>query len=522
MMSKTSIKLVSAPIFYRVLPFLVYFCLLRIVFWGGSFPNPDEAYYWLWGQHLDWSYYDHPPLQAWIQGLFTAILGRSIWVLRLPNLLSNALLLFTYWRINKYLYGKYARHSWWLLVSLLLSSPLYFFFLALSWPDHLLIDFCLVAGYLLVRFLDGYVRDGRGESWQLYGVGVALGLASLCKYSAVFIDLSCLLLVVAHPKLRLLLRDRRFYITLGIMGMALLPIVIWNIQNDFQSFRFYAARTLDPAISNSSLHFNPLELVNFLLVSCAFLSPTHCWAMVRVWRSPDLGRLTTFYPQLASWTFAVPTVSLMAISLTSVAYYYWNIIAYLMLLALLPIAYLKMPQFVAADPDRMPQIRQSALFWSGQVYGLIFTIAIVIHTTVMPLSVLVTDDVNTDPDSRMLFGWTEVATAATKVAAEFDSRPLFLATDYRSASALAYQLDNPDVLAISDRKDQFGIWYAQRWRQGTLQGRNAVLLYDEWHPLDAALRSRFDRVSIPLTIPVIRYGKIIKTYYLVKAFSLQA
>ncbi|MBT4089283.1 MAG: hypothetical protein HOE30_12390, partial [Deltaproteobacteria bacterium] len=25
----------------------------------------DEAYYWEWGQHLDWSYLDHPPMTGW-------------------------------------------------------------------------------------------------------------------------------------------------------------------------------------------------------------------------------------------------------------------------------------------------------------------------------------------------------------------------------------------------------------------------------------------------------------------------
>jgi hypothetical protein len=212
----------------------------------------------------------------------------------------------------------------------------------------------------------------------------------------------------------------------------------------------------------------------------------------------------------------------MAIALSSMAYYYWNIIAYLMLLALLPIAYLKMSQPVSVATNQIIQIRQYALFWSGQVYGLLFAILIVIHTTVMPLSVLVTDDVNTDPDSRMLFGWPEVAAAVTTAAAEFDARPLLLTTDYRSAAALAYQLGNPDVLAISTRSDQFDIWYARRSQQGNLQGQNAVLLYDEWHPLDEALRSRFDQVSAPYAIPVIQYGKLIKIYYLVKAYDFQA
>lgn len=94
-----------SAIFDLILPFLIYFCVLRIVFWGNSFPNPDEAYYWLWGQNIDWSYYDHPPLHAWIQGFFTTVFGRSTWVLRLPNFLSNTILLFTYWRISCYLYG---------------------------------------------------------------------------------------------------------------------------------------------------------------------------------------------------------------------------------------------------------------------------------------------------------------------------------------------------------------------------------------------------------------------------------
>jgi hypothetical protein len=513
-------------IFDRVLPFLTSFCLLRLVFWGNSFPNPDEAYYWLWGQHIDWSYYDHPPLHAWIQGFFTAIFGRSIWVLRLPNFLSNAVLIFTSWRISCYLSKEQSRDRIWIILASILSSPLYFLFLALACNDHLLITFCLIAGYLLVRFLDGYRQDGRGENWRLYGAGVAMGLACLCKYSAIFIDLSCLLSIAAHPKFRSLLRDRRFYITLTIIVVAILPIVLWNIQNDFRSFRFYTDRTL----GNVSVNFKPLEIVNFLLISCAFLSPMHCWAIFQVWRfscteaapTRDLYQMPTFYPRLASWTFTVPTLSFLAIALTSVAYYYWNIIAYLMLLALLPIYYLKIPDPASVDRDRPIQLRQRALFWSGQIYGSIFAIAIVFHTTIMPLSALVTDDINADPDSRMLFGWTEVAAAVTAVTADLDPHPLLLTTDYRSAAALAYQLDRTDVLAISPRIDQFDIWYDRRLRQGTLQGRNAILLYDEWHPFDRELRSRFDRISPPLAIPILRYGKLIKTYYAVKAYSFQA
>lgn len=32
---------------------------------------PDEAYYWLWSRHLDFSYYDHPPMVAYLIRLFS-------------------------------------------------------------------------------------------------------------------------------------------------------------------------------------------------------------------------------------------------------------------------------------------------------------------------------------------------------------------------------------------------------------------------------------------------------------------
>ncbi|MBC7531378.1 MAG: hypothetical protein H7318_07355, partial [Oligoflexus sp.] len=32
-------------------------------------PIQDEAYYFYWARFLDWGYFDHPPLVAWISSL---------------------------------------------------------------------------------------------------------------------------------------------------------------------------------------------------------------------------------------------------------------------------------------------------------------------------------------------------------------------------------------------------------------------------------------------------------------------
>ncbi len=49
---------------------------------------PDEAYYWLWSQRLELSYFDHPPLVAWLLAPLTALFGNGVAVIRLPAVFS--------------------------------------------------------------------------------------------------------------------------------------------------------------------------------------------------------------------------------------------------------------------------------------------------------------------------------------------------------------------------------------------------------------------------------------------------
>src|SRR5712692_3775332 len=37
--------------------------------------SPEEAYHWNFARHLDWGYYDHPPMLAWAIALGRLMLG---------------------------------------------------------------------------------------------------------------------------------------------------------------------------------------------------------------------------------------------------------------------------------------------------------------------------------------------------------------------------------------------------------------------------------------------------------------
>lgn len=466
---------------------MVVLGVLRLIFWLGAFPNPDESYYWLWSQHPDWSYYDHPALQAWVLNVSTTLLGRSTFALRLPNLISNGLFFYTYYLIVRYLYKDWDTQRFWTVMLLVLASPLYFVFLGLAWHDHLLITFSLASAYLLIRFLDGYLADGRGETWRLYGSACTIALAGLSKYNALFVGLGFLATIVTDSRCRLLLRDRRLYIAFAIALSALIPILIWNVSNHFQSFQYYFNRSVNPV--TPGVKFG--SFVAFVAVSLFVLSP-FCWIGFYRLLKVRFNQINSIYPTVAFWVFAVSSTLLVIISFISAALYYWNITAYLLLFPLLPI--------VIKKPSR------------HIVYGTIIAALIVVHYTVLPLTALINSEI--DPESRMLFGWESVAQTVQTEAAKLDS-PMIVTSDYRSASALGYQLGNKNVIAISDRLDQFDFWYGDLHQ---FKGKNAVIVSDDWFPAQSMIMSKFERVSEPITVPIKRFGVWIKNYYVRRGY----
>lgn len=52
-------------------------------------PADDELYYWCWSKTLQLSYYDHPPLSAYMIRVATELFGDSLFALRLPAVLST-------------------------------------------------------------------------------------------------------------------------------------------------------------------------------------------------------------------------------------------------------------------------------------------------------------------------------------------------------------------------------------------------------------------------------------------------
>ena len=76
--------------------FLGLWVVLNLVQAAFTQLDPDEAYYWIYAQQLDWGYFDHPPAAALLIKLGTLLLPGELGV-RFFIVLANALTLWVIW-----------------------------------------------------------------------------------------------------------------------------------------------------------------------------------------------------------------------------------------------------------------------------------------------------------------------------------------------------------------------------------------------------------------------------------------
>ena len=81
----------------------------------------DEAYFYQWGKHLDWGYYDHPPMGGWLLALMQT-LSSAVLVLRLPAILLWIAVTFGMMDCLRRLQPNAGDKTWW-MASLFLLMP---------------------------------------------------------------------------------------------------------------------------------------------------------------------------------------------------------------------------------------------------------------------------------------------------------------------------------------------------------------------------------------------------------------
>lgn len=223
----------------------------------------DEAYYWVWALMPDWSYYDHPPMTAWIIWPFT-FFGDGVFFLRLPTVICMSVGIYYLFKLTYEMAGE--KPAWAVLIafSIIPATQMGYVFIT---PDSPLIMFWAAAQYYIYKAVNS-------SSTKYYIIaGVLTGFTMLSKYAGILLPVSVFIFILIRR--RDLLKDWRLYLSLIIAALCVFPIFYWNYLHDFVSISFqYNHGTSD------SFSFAGWDFVLFVLGS--LLIPTPILAVILI------------------------------------------------------------------------------------------------------------------------------------------------------------------------------------------------------------------------------------------------
>jgi len=210
---------------------------IRAFFAGWIELGNDEVYYWTYALFPDWSHFDHPPMVGWMMQFFSLnLLFDSELFLRLSSVVLMTANTFIVFLIGR----KIADEKTGFYAALLYTASVYAFVITgiFILPDTPQNFFWFLSLYSFITAFSAEEKSIQNR-WMLLA-GLFTGLGIISKYTSVFLWLGVGLYILFYD--RKWLQKWSLYAAALISIILLIPVIWWNIQNDFISFSFQGER----------------------------------------------------------------------------------------------------------------------------------------------------------------------------------------------------------------------------------------------------------------------------------------
>lgn len=249
--------------------------LARLLLAGLVELGNDEVYYYTYAQHLQFSYFDHPPMVGLLIRLTTInLLLHSELFVRLGAIISSALCTWIIFKIGTFINNE--RTGW--FAALLYTSSLYSSIIAgiFILPDSPQMIFWLWGIFLLFKIKKAYSEGFSASTFWMW-FGIASGLCMMSKVHGIFLWIALGLYVLLIDRKWLLKKE--MYMAMAIALLIISPIIIWNVQNNFITYTYHSDRIIligggfnsesfIRELTGSLLYNNP---INFILIWISLL-----------------------------------------------------------------------------------------------------------------------------------------------------------------------------------------------------------------------------------------------------------
>jgi len=187
----------------------------------------DEALYWEYAQHPDWSYYEKGPVTAFAIALFEALFGKGEWQVRLPGWIASSGFCALVFYFTRYIW-KSRGAAWWSVI-LVIFTPTFFSIGLVITPDSFL--WCFWTWGLWSIYI-ALFTDNR-LAW--YQTGAAVGFGALTKLSIGLLPAFVAIWMVIKKSWHHHFKNPHLWGALLLMFIIMSPMIYWNIQHDWGS-----------------------------------------------------------------------------------------------------------------------------------------------------------------------------------------------------------------------------------------------------------------------------------------------
>lgn len=277
----TSLLLVIAKVLYTLRPEIDLFT--------------EEAQYWLWSQNMAWHYYSKPPLVAVLNYLSTAILGNTELGVRINAILCGVGMSWVTFLFGRHLYSP--KVGFWAAM-ILQAMPMWWLASTFHMTDSSLSFFWALSIYLAYRG----VKDGKMSWWIWAGLAAALGL--MAKMVMILIFPFLLFYLIYTKSWRAQSKNYILFVVITLLGF--IPALIWNWQNNFDTFKHLAALSGgggEPKPFDVGKSFGQFfeYIGGQLAMISVFMLPLFVGAFRKTIQSQDRAKVYLLLPAVMSW-----------------------------------------------------------------------------------------------------------------------------------------------------------------------------------------------------------------------------
>ncbi len=470
----------------RTFGFLLIMTIFRLIYGTGLNALPDEAYYWIWADKLDLSYYCHPPMLMY----FIAFVGRFIHSKMLTlHLVTAALTAGS---------SVYIFH---LAKALFQDSRQAFYAVALSNLTLLFMAGSLIAtpDVPMIFFLSGAMfhfyratQDGDAKQWLF--AGVLTGFALVSKLVS-FLVYPSFFLYLLLPENRRWFKNALPYTVFALSLAMFSPVIYWNSQHGWINFGFQLQHGFNtkpnPAFPRWDKFFEFLgSQIGLIGPILFFIFLVAFFGVLFAWKRASLQE------KFLACFAGVPFLFFLTLSLQKKMEANWPCFAYVPGI-LLAVAFYER----AMQPKRWGR----ALWYAHWGYSMLVIALLLTHIyfPFLPIRKDRTDE---------YFGWNQLDAGVKAVIAQYPGYEI-AANRYQLASEIMFYANVPvTCFNIDSRANQFDIWQDR----ATFRGKN-YLYFDTAKEPKQGIVEAFERFEPVAQFPLKRGEKVVEDIYVYRA-----